>query len=205
MSIASTRVVPRLVAALIAAAVVFATAFTLVQPASAATSKVTIGSVGTGNGTLVTPKVSASGKAKITSKAFKITSAGKVVVSTTAAGKTYRVKAGKYIVKTTVKYKVGKKKKTSTKSSTVTVKTWNPSSMSKAEYDRIKPGMTYSEVKALVGGGGKRTDYSEYEWDGETIIETRYEWAVTNSDYGFAAVYFTNGLVDDGYYKYYSA
>jgi hypothetical protein len=56
-----------------------------------------------------------------------------------------------------------------------------------------------------VGGGGTRTSYSEYEWDGETIAESRYEWAVTNSDYGFAAVYFTNGVVDDGYFKYYSA
>lgn len=33
---------------------------------------------------------------------------------------------------------------------------------------------------------------------------TSYEWAVTGSKYGFAAVYFTNGVVESEYYKYYS-
>lgn len=205
MSTTPARALRRLVSALVAVAVATLGTFALVQPASAAASKVTVGSVSTGNGTLVTPKVTKSGKAKITSKSYKVTSGGKTVATTSTQGKTIKVSAGKYTVKTTVKYKVGKKKKSYTKSSTVTVKTWNPASMSKAEYDKIKPGMTKAQVKSIVGSMGTRTDYSEYEWDGETIVEERYEWDVTGSAYGFASVYFTNGVVDEGYYKYYSA
>lgn len=204
MSTTPARALRRLVTVTVAVAVAALGTFALVQPASAATSTVKVGSVSTGNGTLVTPKVTKSGKAKITSTSHKVTSSGKTVTTTTTQGKTIKVKAGKYTVKTTVKYKVGKKK-TYTKSSTVTVKTWNPASMSKAEYDKIKPGMTKAEVKAVVGSSGTRTDYTEYEWDGETVVEERYQWDVTGSNYGFAAVYFTNGVVDEGYYKYYSA
>lgn len=205
MSIAPARALRRLVTVLIATAVAVVGTFALVQPANAAASKVKVGSVSTGNGTLVTPKVTKSGKAKVTSKSYKVTSGGKTVATTKTTGKTIKVKAGKYTVKTTVKYKVGKKKKTYTKSSTVTVKTWNPSSMSKAEYDKIKPGMTYAQVKSLVGGGGTRTFYYEYEeWDGSKVVMTSYEWSVTGSKYGFAAAHFTNGVVDSEYYKYYS-
>ena len=201
MSVSLKTVAQRTAAMLVASTVAVLGAAALVQPAQAATSKVSASKVSTGNGTLVTPKVTKSGKAKITSKSFKVTKSGKTVTTTSTAGKTIKVKAGKYTVKTTVKYKVGSKKKTYTKSSTVTVKTWNPSSMSKAEYDRIKPGMTYSEVKSIVGGGGTRTYYYEYESDGETTVETWYEWKVTGSTYGDANVYFTNGVVDSNYYK----
>ena len=197
----------RLIGTVVALGVALTGAATLVAPAQAASTGVKVGAVSTGNGSLTTPKVSAQGKAKITSKSYKITKSGKTVAKTATASKRIGVAAGTYKVSTTVKYKVGKKKKSYTKTSTVAVKKWNPSSMSLAEY-RLIAQATYAEVKAIVGGGGTRTDYTEYpDWDddGGTVIETTYEFKVTGSDYGFAFVYFTNGRVDSGHYKYYSA
>ena len=197
MSARFKHLAQRAAAVLVASTVVVLGAASLVQPAQAASSTVSVSKVSTGNGTLVTPKVTKSGKAKITSKSFKVTKGGKTVTTTSTAGKTIKVKAGKYTVKTTVKYKVGSKKKTYTKSSTVTVKTWNPSSMSKAEYDRITPGMTYRR-----GQGDRRRRwysnqfYSEYEWDGETTVETGYEWSLDKPQVRDSlSVYFTNGVV----------
>ena len=108
----------RALAGAIAVGVALAGASMLVQPAQAATSGVKVAAVKTGNGSLTTPTVKATGKAKVTSKSYKITKSGKKVTTTS--------KAGTYKVKTTVKYKVGKKKKTYTKTSTVKVKKTAP-------------------------------------------------------------------------------
>lgn len=76
--------------------------------------------------------------------------------------------------------------------------TVNPSSMSYAEYQQIKPGMTLAQVKNIVGGVGRVT--SESYWYGD--VETRREWNTTGCKYGFAAVYLTNDIVDSGYAKF---
>ena len=198
----------RALAGAIAVGVALAGASMLVQPAQAATSGVKVAAVKTGNGSLTTPTVKATGKAKVTSKSYKITKSGKKVTTTSKAGKKISVKAGTYKVKTTVKYKVGKKKKTYTKTSTVKVKKTAPVTMSYAEYEKISNGMTYAEVKSIVGGGGARTWYYESSYDSEvcdddyencwyetvTTVYADYEWK-NGSSYGRGLVSFEDGVV----------
>lgn len=207
----------RLLAGAIAVGVVMAGAATLVQPAEAASTGVKVAAVKTGNGTITTPSVSASGKAKVTSKAYKITKSGKKVATTSTAGKKIKVSSGTYKVKTTVKYKVGKKKKSYTKTSTVSVKktATNSSVMTYSEYQKISNGMTPAEVKAVVGGSGTRTWYYESTYDeyvcddsyencwyeARRTVYADYDWKNT-SKYGRGSVSFENGRVT---YKYWSS
>lgn len=201
----------RALAGVIAVGVALAGASVLVQPAQAASSGVKVAAVKTGNGSITTPAVTATGKAKIRSKSYNITKSGKKVATTSTAGKKISVKAGTYKVKTTVKYKVGKKKKTYTKTSTVTVtkKASVPASvMTYAEYKNITDGMTYGEVKSLVGGGGTRTwyyesSYDEYVCDDDyencwyetrTTVYADYEWK-NGTEYGRGFVSFEDGVV----------
>jgi len=111
----------RLLAGAIAVGVVMAGAATLVQPAEAASIGVKVAAVKTGNGTITTPSVSASGTAKVRSKSYKITKSGKKVATISTAGKKVRVSSGTYKVKATVKYKVGKKKMNKTQIGGATV------------------------------------------------------------------------------------
>ncbi len=179
-------------------------------------SSVKLSAVKTGNGSITTPTVKASGKAKITSKSYKITKSGKKVASTTAAGKKVSVGSGTYKVKTTVKYKVGKKKKTYTKTSTVKVTkkaSVAASIMTSTEYAKIKTGMSYAEVKSIVGGGGTRTSHYEYTYEDyvcdadyqncrtepRTTVYADYEWKNT-SKYGGGYLSFEDGRVTSKYW-----
>ena len=143
-----------------------------------------------------------------TPRSYKIAKSGKKVTTTSKAGKKISVKAGTYKVKTTVKYKVGKKKKTYTKTSTVKVKKTAPVTMSYTEFKKISNGMTYAEVKSIVGGGGTRTWYYESSYDDyvcdddyencwyETVttVYADYEWK-NGSSYGRGLVSFEDGVV----------
>jgi len=202
-----------IIAATIALGVAIAGASTLVAPAQAASSGVKVAAVKTGNGSITTPTVRATGKAKITSKTHKITKSGKTVTTTKTSGKKISVGSGTYKVKTTVKYKVGKKKKSYAKTATVKVTKTSASVMTSSEYAKIKTGMSYAEVKAIVGGSGTRTYHYEYSWDEyvcdddylncwtepRTTTYDDYTWKNTSA-YGGGYVSFEDGEVTSKYW-----
>lgn len=49
----------------------------------------------------------------------------------------------------------------------------DPANMSKEEYDQIKPGMTPSEVREIVGGSGQEIGN---RWIGERLLEYKYNF-----------------------------
>lgn len=152
-----TSLVRRLVApgvtTMTALSVALAAVFFLAEPSQAATSRITIGAIATGNGSITTPSVVDHGRARITRTSYRITKGGKTIARASKPGRRFSVAAGTYKMKTVVKYQVGSKKKTYRKTKTVKV-TKNSPIMTRSEYDRIKKGMTRAQVTNIVGTAG---------------------------------------------------
>ncbi|PEJ59217.1 hypothetical protein CN692_06985 [Bacillus sp. AFS002410] len=89
---------------------------------------------------------------------------------------------------TTTTYKTVRSAKTYTK---IYVKPVPKNGITLAEYNKVKPGMTYAQVKAIIGEDGT-LDY-EYGYDGYTDQE--YSWEQKGNYMGFANLSFENNVL----------